>query len=37
MISFLFTTSRYLIENVNRPVNKHVLIKSILKNGMAKV
>ena len=26
-----------LIENVNSPVNKHVLIKVFLKNGMAKV
>ena len=34
---FLFSISKYLIEIVNRPVNKHVLIIVFLKKGIAEV
>ena len=33
----LFALSKYLIEIVNKPVNKIVLITVFLKNGIAKV
>ena len=37
MLVLLFADSKYLIEIAKIPVNKQVLIKVFLKNGIARV
>ena len=37
MLVLLFADSKYLIEIVNIPVNKQVLIRVFLKKGIARV